>query len=245
MDSTLPLPFHKNEKIIIKDNALIMASYSLTVEEQRLILACIEKAQREKTPLSASSVEITLTVNEYADLYGVKLVTAYKALNSSSNKLYDRSIKIHDEGVIRKIRWLQEQAIYDAGKVKLIFSETVSKHIKDIVTVQSAYRLTQATQLRSQHAIRLFEILQAVIDQDTQKGVWDISINDLKEIFEVSEYYDRWIDLRRKVIQESVDQINKNTSLEVSWKVTGKEGKRIKDIQFSVLESHQLSLSLK
>lgn len=232
------------EQLVMKDNALIMASYSLTVEEQRLILACIEKAQRQKEPLAHRAIDITLSVQEYAELYGVKMGTAYKALSSSSNKLYERSIRIDEEGVTRKVRWLQEQANYDSGKVKLTFSDTISRHIRDIVTEQTSFRLQQATQLRTQHAIRLFEILNMVLDPETQEGRWDISVERMKDIFEIRDYYDRWIDLKKKVILPSVQQINKNTSLKVDWKVTGKEGKRITELEFIVFEADQLSLGL-
>ncbi|MCG8313798.1 MAG: replication initiation protein [Pseudomonadales bacterium] len=231
------------EQLVMKDNALIMASYSLTVEEQRLILACIEKAQRQKDPLASRAIEITLTVQEYADLYNVKMGTAYKALSASSNKLYERSIRIDEEGLTRKVRWLQEQANYDSGKVCLRFSDTISRHIRDIVTEQTAFRLEQATQLRTQHSIRLFEILNMVLDPITQEGEWTVSVDKLKDTFEV-QGYDRWIDLKKRVISPSVQQINKYTSLRVDWQVTGKEGKRISEIRFTVFESDQLSLGL-
>ena len=243
----LALPTAKEinpEQLIMKDNALIMASYSLTVEEQRLILACIEKAQRQKEPLAHRAIEITLNVQEYAELYNVKMVTAYKALSSSSDKLYERSIRIDEEGVTRKVRWLQEQANYVSGKVKLRFSDTISRHIRDIVTEQTSFRLQQATQLRTQHSIRLFEILNMVLDPLTQEGEWIISVEKLKDIFEIRDYYDRWIDLKKKVIQPSVQQINKYTSLRVEWDVCGKEGKRITELKFTVFESDQLSLGL-
>lgn len=233
-----------SERLIMKDNSLIMASYSLTVDEQRLILASIEKAQRQGKTQNIQAVAISINVKEYAELYKVKMGTAYKALKASSDKLYERSIKMNDAGVIRRVRWLQEQAIYDSGKVELVFSAIISKHIRDIVTKQSTYRLEQATQLSSQHAIRLFEIFQMVIDPNTQEGSWDVSVIRLKELLEIENYYDRWIDLKKKVILSSLDQINRNTSLKADWEVTGKEGKRITDIRFHIFESSQLSLTL-
>ncbi len=232
------------EKLVMKDNALIMASYTLTVEEQRLILASIEKAQRKKTPMDNSAIEISLSVNEYANLYKVKMGTAYKALGQSSHKLYDRSIRMNEDGVKRQVRWLQEQAVYDSGKVTLKFSDIISRHIRDIVTERSIYRLEQATQLRTQHSIRMFEILQMVIDQKTQEGIWEVSVDEFKNILEIQDCYGRWIDLKKKVILQSLNQINKNTSLKVDWEVAGKDGKRINKLRFFVFESSQLSLSL-
>ena len=234
-----------SDKLVMKDNALIMGSYSLTVEEQRLILACIEKAQRQQKTLDNDAIEITLTVNEYANIYKVKMSGAYRTLSSSSDKLYERSIRMNDQGVRRKVRWLQEQAVYDSGKINLVFSSVVSKHIREIVTKRSTYRLQQATQLRSQHAIRLFEILQIVIDPETQEGVWEVTVDELKDLFEIADHYDRWIDLKKKVILPSVLQINKNTSLKVDWEVAAKDGRSIVGLRFFVFEANQLALSMK
>lgn len=234
-----------SERLVMKDNALIMASYSLSVEEQRLILACIEKAQRQQKPLDKDAIEINLSVREYADLYKVKMGGAYRTLSSSSDKLYERSIRMDDQGVRRKVRWLQEQAVYDSGRIHLVFSSLVSKHIREIVTKQSTYRLQQATQLRSQHAIRFFEILQIVVDPKTQEGVWEVTVNELKDLLEIADRYDRWIDLKKYVVLESVAQINKNTSLKVDWEVATKDGRRITGLRFFVFEANQLTLGLK
>jgi plasmid replication initiation protein len=232
------------ERLVIKDNALIMASYSLTIYEQRLIMACIEKAQRKKEPLNSDAIEISLSVNEYAETFGVKMVTAYKALSESSNKLYERSIRMESDGIKRNVRWLQEQAIYAEGRVKLVFSSVISKHISEIVTGRSAYRLEQATQLRSQHSIRFFEYFQMIINRDTQQGTSELSLSQLRELLEIQDSYPRWADLKKKVIEESIKQINKNTSLKVNFEIAEKDGRQVKSVRFNVFESSQLTLSL-
>jgi len=232
-------------KLVIKDNALIMSSYSLSVEEQRLILASIQKSQEQKKPLiNSDTIEITLNVQEYAKLYDVSMSAAYKALGKSSNKLYERSIVIKDKGVSRKIRWLQEQASYDSGKVKLVFSNVVSKHIREVVTAQTAYQLAQATQLRTQHSIRLFEIFQTVIDPTTKEGEWEVSIEEFKDILNIQEFYPVWNDLRKKVVVHAVNLINKNTSLKVEWSVSDKISRNVHKIKFVIFEAEQLKLSL-
>lgn len=232
------------EKLVMKDNELIMASYSCTVEEQRLILACIEKAQRVNEPLNADAVKVSVNVKEYAELCKTSMGAAYKALSNSAERLYDRTIKMSDKGVRREVRWLQEKAIYDSGQVTVTFSSMISRHIMSIVSKRAIYRLEQATQLRAQHAIRLFEILQLVIDPDTQEGEWEVTLEELKDLLELPAAYDRWIDLRKRVIEASVAQINKNTSLRVQWEVSDKDGRTITAVKFTAFESNQLALSL-
>lgn len=233
-----------SQHLVAKDNELIMASYSISVEEQRLLLACMEKAFRNKERSTNVPIKVTLTVNEYAKIYSVSMSAAYRALGTSTAKLYERSIRMNSEGVRREVRWLQEKAIYDSGKTTLIFSSIISQHIYDIVTKRSIYRLEQATQLRSQHAIRLFEIFQIAINKETQEGIWEVSLSSLRDLLELPSAYDRWIDLRKRIIEESLRQINKNTSLKVDWEVAKKEGRQIVAVRFFVVELNQLSLGL-
>jgi len=239
--STTIVPRITKERLISKDNALIMGSYSLGVEEQRLLLAGIEKSQRTGKTSGSSAIEITLNANEYAALYGVTIKTAYNALQQSSSKLYDRSITLTDSEKVRNVRWLQERAVYESGKVTLVFSDVISKHIREITTT---YRLEQATQLRSKHAIRYYEIFQLLIDKDTQEGSWEISIIELKQLFEIKDTdYPRWSDFRRRVVVEPIAQINKNTSMNVEFSVV-KNGREVVGLEFILFESNQLKLGL-
>lgn len=242
LPQTIPPKDLSAEKLVMKDNSLIMASYTLSVEEQRLILASIEKAQRKGKCLSDSAISVSLNVNEYASLYKLALKTAYEGLQKASKKLYERSIRITKKDSEHEYRWLQGKAVYDSGRVDLMFSQEISNHIRDIVN-NTAYRLEQATQLRSQHAIRLFEILHHVINPKTQEGQWVVTVAEIKRLFEIEDLYPRWVDFKRRIIVDPIAQINKNTSLRVDWEVSGKVGKRITELRFTVFESSQLALS--
>lgn len=228
------------EKLVSKDNALIMGSYSLGVDEQRLLLAGIEKSQRTGKTNGTGAIEVSLNANEYAALYGITVKTAYSALQASSSRLYERSITLTDNEKVRNVRWLQERAVYENGKTSLVFSDVISKHIREITTT---YRLEQATQLRSKHAIRYYEIFQLLIDQDTQEGEWEISVSELKKLFEVENEFARWCDFRRRVVVEPIAQINKNTSMNVEFEVV-KNGREVVGLVFTLFESNQLKLSL-
>lgn len=50
-----------------------------------------------------------MNVREYAQIAHVKLNTAYKAHSKSSEKLYERSIRMNDDGVRRKVRCERRQ----------------------------------------------------------------------------------------------------------------------------------------
>ena len=64
----------KND-LVVKDNALINASYYLSLTEQRLILLAIIQARAEKM---TSSNEFKVQVSSYINAFGVERSTAYE-----------------------------------------------------------------------------------------------------------------------------------------------------------------------
>lgn len=74
------------------------------------------------------------------------------------------------------------------------------------------------------------------IDPITKEGEWTVSVDEMQDLFEISDLYDRWVDFKKYVLVQSV------TSLKVDWEVAGKEGKSISDIRFIGIDSEQLTL---
>lgn len=234
-----PLP---QDRLVMKDNALIMASYTLSVEEQRLILISIEKAQRIKNRDKNALVEVSISAHDYADMCNLSIKAAYNALSISSERLFERDLRLDGDDVKRRIRWLQERAQYVSGRIKIVFSSEVSKHIFDITNAHNAMRLRQATQLKSQHSIRLFEIFNMAVDNDTQSGIWIVNIDKLKQVLKLQDQYSKWTDLKRKVIEPALKLINTNTSLKVDWSIHEKNGRQVESVKFEIFESEQLNL---
>ena len=92
----------KNDKnlSVTKSNQLSTASYYLTAEEQRLILACIGKVN-PMLPIDPFKC-YTITAEEFKALYkNDKNVNIYQILKKVSEKLYNRSLRIDNQFVIK------------------------------------------------------------------------------------------------------------------------------------------------
>ena len=98
-------------KIVVKDNALIEASFNLTLIEQRLMLLAIVEA-REMQDLT-SLVPIEINVKSYIEQYGVKANTAYESLWDASKTLKKREFTYLD-------RYKGNNAVSVAGWVNKI-----------------------------------------------------------------------------------------------------------------------------
>ena len=75
--------------LVVKDNALINASYNLEVTEQRLILLSIINARETGQGITADS-KLEIHASDYAKQFNVSLDAAYKALKEAVNNLFER-----------------------------------------------------------------------------------------------------------------------------------------------------------
>ena len=75
----------KSPKLVVKDNALINASYNLDLVEQRLILLAITEARATEKNAGLDKV-LTVHAESYTEQFGVHRNTAYQALRDACEK---------------------------------------------------------------------------------------------------------------------------------------------------------------
>ncbi|MEA3641961.1 MAG: replication initiation protein [Lamprobacter sp.] len=224
--------------IVTKANALIEASYNLTLNEQRIILACAAKLDGRK-PMPRDAV-FMLDVDEFAELFGTDSRNAYTEMEEAVTKLYERDIRRIDGKVRKRLRWVY-MAEYrkGEGKVRLGFSPEIAPYLTMLHRRFTSYRLEEIARLRSAYAIRLFEMLAQYVDT----GVFVITVDEFKQRFGIEEKYDRFSNLKARVIQPAVDDLQAKTSLDISWQGI-KKGKSVVRLEFRFEEKTQLYMDL-
>uniref|UniRef100_UPI0036D24B9A RepB family plasmid replication initiator protein n=1 Tax=Streptomyces clavifer TaxID=68188 RepID=UPI0036D24B9A len=95
--------------LVVKDNALINASYNLDLAEQRLILLAILEARESNIP---SDRDLTIHAESYINHFNVHRNTAYKVLKDACKNLFERRVSYQKKtakGTIEKVmsRWVQ------------------------------------------------------------------------------------------------------------------------------------------
>ena len=217
---------------ITKANYLVEASYSLTLQEQRLILACLSKIDSRSEP----EKEIMLSASEYSELMNVDIKNAHRELKKASQKLYDRSIVVKDPEKIEEFRWIQKKIHYQKGegKIKLFWSDDVLTYIGQLKRRFTTYRLVDVANLRSGYAIRLYELLMQ-FNSTKQRS---ISVEDFRSLFQLNDKYPLFRDLNKRVIKPAVKEINASSNLDIFYS-TKKQGREIVTLQFDFQEKKQ------
>lgn len=231
----------ENQSLTVsKSNTLIDASYHLTLNEQRLILACIAQIDSRKGRLPRDNV-FTLYAEEFAGIFGITVDQAYESLHDASESLYERDIRTLEGGRHKtRFRWVYYVQYRDGeGCVKLGFSPNVGPHLVGLRKRFTSYQLQALASVRTAYAIRLFEMLMQF--QDT--GLLRISVADFKERLRLEGKYPRFSDLKRRVIDPSVKELRERSNLLLEWSAIRK-GRAVATLEFRFNEDPQGRLDL-
>lgn len=227
--------------IILKSNHLIEASYRLSLNEQRLILAAISQLDERKPVFKDSDVVITAA--EFSETFGIPLKQAYEALDNAASRLYGRSIRnirAFDCAIKTKerSRWVDNVKYwYGEAKVTLSFSRWVVPYLTMLRQQFTSHELEEASKLSTAYAIRFYELLVRLIKTDERH----ITLKQLRELLELENQYQRFFDFKKCIIAPSINEINQTTSLTVEWKVM-KKGRVITGLMFIFQNTNQLKL---
>lgn len=223
---------------VVKANALIEASYRLSVAEQRVILSVIAQLRRDE-PIS-STARYSVTANALADLSGVSAQRAYKELADAAQRIYRREVRIvggangemrsKADGTPRVLmtRWVQAvEYIPGEGRVEIQFADPILPYLSDLKTHFTQYELQNVAGMKSAYGIRLYELLI----QWRQAGERELDIEWLRYILGVEEKYPQIKDLKKYVIERAVQDVNEfsDVSVRVGYRKTGR---RVTHVQF-------------
>jgi plasmid replication initiation protein len=221
--------------LIVKDNALINASYNLDLVEQRLILLAIVEARESGKGINAND-PLEVHADSYINQFGVHRNTAYQALKDACKDLFARQFSYQEKkanGNIRSVisRWVSQIAYNDnEATVDLIFAPAVVPFITRLEEQFTKYELQQVSSLSSAYAIRLYELL---IQWRSAGKTPVIELQEFrKKLGVLDDEYLRMAHLKERVLELSIKQINEHTDIAVKYE-QHKRGRSIYGFSFT------------
>ena len=223
----------KENMLVVKDNALIGASYNLDVVEQRLILLAIVEARETGKGINANDA-LTVHASSYIEQFKVERHTAYTVLKEASKDLFSRQFtyqEVSKKGNITTItsRWVSQIGYTDdEASVQLIFSPAVVPLITRLEERFTSYELSQVARLGSKYAMRLYELLIAW----RSVGKLQVELQDLRNKLGLSATeYKAMGDFKRNVLDLALTQLNEHTDISVKYE-QHKKGRLISGFTF-------------
>ena len=231
-------------ELIVKDNALIQASYTLDTVEQRLILLAIAEARQTGHGITENSL-LVVHASSYINTFNVEKHTAYTVLRDASKSLFDRYVTYHDvnpkTGKDRSFhcRWVDKIG-YEAqsGIVFLRFTQDIVPLITRLEENFTKYELEQVSRLTSSYAIRLYELLIQWRSAG-KTPVFDLSI--FRQQLGVEPHqYKTMSNFKTYVLDFALNQINELTDIIAKYE-QHKKGRTISGFSFTFRQKKDTS----
>lgn len=231
-------------ELVVKDNALIQASYTLDTVEQRLILLAIAEVRQTGHGITENSL-LEVHASSYINTFNVEKHTAYTVLRDASKSLFDRYVTYHDvnpkTGKDRSFhcRWVDKIG-YEAqsGIVFLRFTQDIVPLITRLEENFTKYELQQVSRLTSSYAIRLYELLIQWRSAG-KTPVFDLSIFR-QQLGVESHQYKTMSNFKTYVLDFALNQINELTDITAKYE-QHKKGRTISGFSFTFRQKKNAS----
>ncbi len=220
--------------MVYKSNALVEAAYRLSVQEQRILLACISQVRRDEAV--TDEVLYSVRAADLAKLSGTAVEAAYSELKTAALRLKRREVRLTQEpngkGKKPKVMitgWVQTIFYIEGeGRVELRFTKDMLPYLTELTRQFTKYALADVAKMDSAYGIRLYELLM----QWDSQGQREIEIEQLREWLQLEGRYPSIKDFKLRVLGPAVAQINEHSPLQVAW-AQRKTGRRVSHLLFT------------
>ena len=234
--------------LVVKDNALINASYNLELTEQRLVMLAIINARELGLGITADS-KLEIHASDYAKLFNVSPDASYKALKDAVNNLFNRQFSYTAEykktgkvGIVRS-RWVSRIFyVDDLALLEITFAPDVVPLITRLEEHFTKYEAKQVAHLTSKYATRLYELLIA------WREVGKTPVFELQQLRKnlgvEDDEYQRMHHFKSRVLETAITQINEHTDIKATYE-QHKKGRTITGFSFKFKQKVQPKIETK
>ena len=230
--------------LVVKDNSLINASYTLGLVEQRLILLAIIEARETGKGIDTETF-LEIHAQHYADRFHVDVKNTYAMLSDAVMTLFNRQVTYmtvdekRNKPEKRVIRWVSGISYVEgAGIVKLRFAPEIVPLITRLEQNFTSYELMQVANLNL-YATRLYELL---VSWRSAGKTPIIEINDFRaKLGLLDQEYKLMHNFKNRVLDPAIKQINEHTDITVKVE-QHKTGRSITGFSFKFKQKPQAKI---
>lgn len=206
-------------------NNLALAKYSLNISEQKLFVYAIRHLNQNDN----NFIESSFKLRDFASYASLEITRLYREIDSMTDSLMKTIIKIKN----KDDKWtkynLTSKCQYNNGFVTFTFNDDMKKLL---LQLQEHYFLQSPSIMNftSRYSIRIYDLLKST---SYSNNIFEIGIEQLKEILDIEGKYKRITNLKERVIDVAVEEINEFSDLKVTYEDIYL-GRSIKALKFIV-----------
>ena len=203
---------------------------SMSVDEKRILIMASPVARNINATEQDS---ILISAQQFAEECGIKVNSAYKQIEIASKKLVDRSFSYTNEkGKKVYSNWVIDATYEDAG-VNLRFTSVVLMMLKilDKYNPYTRYKKDVVLKLKKDYSIDFYHLAK----KSEKLGNFELTIDSMFIEFGLPESYRDLRNLKRRVLKDPIDEINKYTDIDLTYEPI-KKGRSVVGFKFTVRE---------
>ena len=219
----------KNQELVVQSNKLVEAHYRLTLQEKRLVLWLISLIHKDDIDFKKYQLKII----DFSQMMGLNSKTQYKEMKLVTKSLITRAIEIEDVAAssVKQMTWLGfAHWELKKGICSVSFHPELKPYLLQLKEQFTQIGFADLLGLSSVYSVRIFELLA----QYEAVGNRKTSIEEIRKWCGIGkDEYEKYNDLKRKVINRAKTEINAKTSYEIDYKEI-KESRKVVGIDWSI-----------
>ncbi|MFL9922582.1 replication initiation protein [Paraburkholderia fungorum] len=235
---------------VAMSRALVNAQHGLSLNEKRLMMTALRSIDSRKSPYQHGKadgyVSVRIRAEEFAAVAALaprsgekQAAAAYQGMKDACASLLERKLSYTDGKKRVQLRWVWKATYHDGEAwAEICFSPDLTPHIFLLQRKFVSYQLEFARGLQSIYSWRLLELLM----REKDRSLLLITVDDLRAALEVPPTY-RFADIKRRVIDMAVRELNEKADLVIDWKGI-KRGRAVQSLEFRFVENPQRRLAI-
>lgn len=225
----------QNKKIyppswVVMQNNIQECFKSMSIDEKRMLILASPIA---RTINATEKNAITITAENFAQDCNIKMHSAYKSLEKASKALIKRYFCYLDEkGRKTYCNWVI-RARYEDGSVSICFPDEVLLMLKefDKFSPYTKYKKDIVLSLKKDYSFDFYHLAK----KHQVMGKFEMSLDKIRTEFGLAESYHDLSNLKKRVINPSLEEITANTDINLTYENI-KKGRSVVGFKFTVRE---------
>lgn len=214
-------------------NDIIKGKQVSTLQQARFIRLMVAQIVKQDKELKT----FTCRIQDFANFFEIASTNLYSEVDNLCTELLKCQVHVgtgNPKKPWRKINWFGCAEYDGEGGLTLCLGEQMRPYVLELNKWFTQYQLKSIIGMKSVYGIRLYEILKCDENKarDT-KNVFTYQISKLREMLGCENKFKQIGQLKERVIEKAVQEINDNTDLLVYVNYI-KTGRKITAIQFSL-----------
>jgi len=220
--------------LVKKHNNLVEGKYNMNIWETRVFIKMVSMIDRKDKDFH----EYTIDLNEFVKYFGLEgNKNAYQELRNGARQLQkkiitlktvleDGTTEFSDIPILIKVARNEDKKSY----VRLSFHPDMKPYLLELKSHFLSYDIKNILQLPTPFSIRIYEICKQYAK--IKKRI--IAIEELKIMLGIVDKYKKYSNLKMRVIEPSLEYINKYTDIQLSYKEL-KKGRSVEKLSFEIV----------